>query len=148
MIIHLSYLFKHVAGSVASPLHMMEYYRSKVCPIVVNESIGIFCLAVFPRIRQQAAAVSTPSSDFIAALCTMTENWPITPQWERERAMGKWTDRERKEKEVRKMSETKGVVHRGPRLKQVQTPWGMVKGNLRWSKIQDFSLLMEPLSLN
>lgn len=35
MFIHLSYLFKHVAGSVASPLHMMEYYRSKVSTVVV-----------------------------------------------------------------------------------------------------------------
>ena len=79
--LYLSYLFKHVAGSVASPLHMLECYWSKVSSVVLNDD-STACVNSSSRVfnmRRQTAAVSTPSSGFIPPGCY---HWHQTDQSE------------------------------------------------------------------
>lgn len=52
--------------------------------------------AVLSSNTQQAVCVSAPGSDFIAAECTMTESWPITPHWEEGKGKGRQAERQRK----------------------------------------------------
>lgn len=52
----MSYLFKHVAGSVASPLHMMDFQWSGVGAAV---KLRVLIVVVYLGIRQPAVCVST-----------------------------------------------------------------------------------------
>lgn len=113
---HLTYLFKHVAGSVASPLHMVERQRFQsqccCCKWRQGDNTVLVPIAVFSSVRQKAAGVSTPSCGFIAPERTMTENWPITMHGERKTEGGQ-AGRERGRKLGRKITavvpKTKGV---------------------------------------
>lgn len=52
--------------------------------------------AVLSGNTQQAVCVSAPGSDFIAAECTLTESWPITPHREEGKGKGRQAERQRK----------------------------------------------------
>lgn len=117
MLIHLSYLFKHVAGSVASPLHMMRYYRSKVSIVwrQWGDSGSVFLWQNSPVLNNRLRMSPPPAVIFLHQ----------SAQWQRAN-QSHYTGREREGKQSRErdrqevwenshqsdVTKTKGVIHR------------------------------------